>query len=284
VNQTNRIHCRRNPRKRVIRHGGADRLSPPQDGHIGKRCGRRPTRESRVRERGIRKSGITRPRPAAALQLPPSTSPETVRGLIADLAAKGAHPVTQPTATSEAAAQPVFNAANVAAQAWKGSKQAVQALPFLRRMPRIWIEQVEADGGTPEVALGLWIVALAGLAAAPLIGVAFRTLVDRQQTRVSPEVVREVGAKRPASGRSGGGAAVPGPSGRRRMSARSVKTARLVVPRLSESSAVRRVTLARLSGTTVWKCSSHRIVMADRAKLIYGSRRARARVTPGQLQ
>ena len=119
------------------------------------------------------------------LQLPPSTSPETVRGLIADLAAKGAHPVTQPTATSEAAAQPVFNAANVAAQAWKGSKQAVQALPFLRRMPQIWIEQVEADGGTPEVALWFWIVALAGLAAAPLIGVAFRTLVDRQQTRVS---------------------------------------------------------------------------------------------------
>src|SRR6516225_12425706 len=104
----------------------------------------------------------------------------------ADLAAKGAHPVTQPTATSEAAAQPVFNAANVAAQAWNGSKQAVQALPFLRRMPQIWIEQVEADGGTPEVALWFWIVALAGLAAAPLIGVAFRTLVDRlQQTRVS---------------------------------------------------------------------------------------------------
>src|SRR6516165_4292300 len=99
------------------------------------------------------------------LQLPPSTSPETVRGLIADLAAKGAHPVTQPTATSEAAAQPVFNATNVAAQAWKGSKQAVQALPFLRRMPQIWIEQVEADGGTPEVALWFWIVALAGLAA-----------------------------------------------------------------------------------------------------------------------
>jgi hypothetical protein len=119
------------------------------------------------------------------LQLPPSTSPETVRGLIADLTAKGAHPVTQATATSEAAAQPVFNVANVAAQAWKGSKQAVQALPFLRRMPRIWIEQVEADGGTPEAALWFWIVAIAGLAAAPLIGVAFRTLVDRQQTRVS---------------------------------------------------------------------------------------------------
>jgi hypothetical protein len=54
------------------------------------------------------------------LQLPPSTSPEAVKGLIADLAAKGAHLVTQPTAASEAAAQPVFNAANVAAQAWEG--------------------------------------------------------------------------------------------------------------------------------------------------------------------
>ena len=119
------------------------------------------------------------------LQLPPSTSPEAVRGLIADLAAKGAHPVTQPTAASEAAAQPVFNAANVAAQAWEGSKQAVRALPFLRRAPQIWIGKVEADGGTPEVALGFWLVALAGLAAAPPIGAAFRTLVDRQQTRVS---------------------------------------------------------------------------------------------------
>ena len=65
VNPTNRIHCRRNPRKRVIRHGGADRRSRPQDSHILKRCGRQPTRESRVRERGIRKSGIKQPRPAA---------------------------------------------------------------------------------------------------------------------------------------------------------------------------------------------------------------------------
>ena len=31
------------------------------------------------------------------LQLPPSTSPEAVKGLIADLAAKGALPVAQPT-------------------------------------------------------------------------------------------------------------------------------------------------------------------------------------------
>jgi hypothetical protein len=85
-------------------------------------------------------------------ELPPSASPEAVRGLIADLAAKGAHPATQPTTTSGAAAQPAFNAANVAAQAWSGGRRAVQALPFLRRAPQIWVEQVETAGGTPEVA------------------------------------------------------------------------------------------------------------------------------------
>jgi hypothetical protein len=63
------------------------------------------------------------------LQLPPSTSPEAVKGLIADLAAKGALPVTQPTEPAGAATQPTIAAANLAAQVWDGSKQAVQALP-----------------------------------------------------------------------------------------------------------------------------------------------------------
>ena len=119
------------------------------------------------------------------LQLPPSTSPETVRGLIADLAAKGARPVMQPTKPPEATALPTFSAAYLAARVWDGSKQAIQTLPVLWRAPQIWIEKVEADGGTPEVALGFCMVALAGLAAAPLIGKAFRTLADRRQTRVS---------------------------------------------------------------------------------------------------
>jgi small-conductance mechanosensitive channel len=119
------------------------------------------------------------------LQLPPSTSPEAVRGLIADLAAKGARPVMQPTKPPDAAALPTFSAAYLAARVWDGSKQAIQALPVLRQAPQIWIGKVEADGGTPDVALGFWIVALAGLATAPLIAVAFRTLVDRQQARVS---------------------------------------------------------------------------------------------------
>ena len=119
------------------------------------------------------------------LQLPPSTSPEAVRGLIADLAAKGARPVMQPTKPPDAAALPTFSAAYLAARVWDGSKQAIQALPVLRQAPQIWIGKVEAEGGTPEVALGFWLVALAGLAAAPQIGAAFRMLVDRHQTRVS---------------------------------------------------------------------------------------------------
>lgn len=113
------------------------------------------------------------------LQLPPSTSPETVRGLIADLAAKGARPVTQPKQPPGAATLPAFTAAALAATAWEGSKQAIQALPVLRQAPQTWIEKVEADGGTQGEALGFWIVSLAGLMAAPLIGMAFRALADR---------------------------------------------------------------------------------------------------------
>ena len=114
------------------------------------------------------------------LQLPPSTSPEAVKGMIADLAAKGALPVTQPTEPPGAATQPTITAASLAAQVWDGSKQAVKALPALREAPQIWIEKVVAGGGGPGVAFGFWIVALAGLMAAAPIGMAFRTLADRQ--------------------------------------------------------------------------------------------------------
>jgi len=117
------------------------------------------------------------------LQLPPSTSPEAVKGLIADLAARGALPVTQPTEPG-AATQPTITATSLAAQVWKGSKQAVQALPALLQAPQIWIEKVVAGGGGPGVALGFWMVALAGLMAAAPIGMAFRALADRQ-TRVT---------------------------------------------------------------------------------------------------
>ena len=118
------------------------------------------------------------------LQLPPSTSPEAVKGLVADLAAKGALPVTQPTEPPGAATQPTITAASLAAQVWDGSKQAVQALPALRQAPQIWTEKVVAGGGGPGVAFGFWMVALAGLMAAAPIGTAFRALADRL-TRVT---------------------------------------------------------------------------------------------------
>jgi len=121
------------------------------------------------------------------LQLPPSMSPDAVRGLLSELAAKGAHPVSPPTDPPDVAAQSAFTTANIAAQVWNGSKQAVQALPVLRRAPQIWIEQVEADGGTPGLALRFWMVALAGLVAAPLIGRGFRELLDRRQARVTAQ-------------------------------------------------------------------------------------------------
>ena len=70
------------------------------------------------------------------LQLPPSTSPEAVKGLIADLAAKGALPVTQPTETAGVATQPTITATNLAAQVWDGSKQAVHASASRRRTRR----------------------------------------------------------------------------------------------------------------------------------------------------
>jgi hypothetical protein len=126
------------------------------------------------------------------LQLPPSTSPEAVKGLIADLAAKGALPVTQPTVPPGAATQPTFTAARLAAQVWDGSRQPVQALPALRQAPKIWIEKVVAGGGGLGVAFGFWMVALAGLMAAAPIGTAFRALADRQ-TRVTERDRRRAG-------------------------------------------------------------------------------------------
>jgi len=132
--------------------------------------------------RGAEPAGAT-----IALQLPPSMPPDVVKGLIADLAAKGAHQMAQPIDPDEAAVQPAFTTANVAAQAWDGSKQAVQAIQVLRQAPRIWIEQVEADGGTPWLALSFWLVGLAVLVAAPVIGRAFRELLDRRQARVTAQ-------------------------------------------------------------------------------------------------
>jgi moderate conductance mechanosensitive channel len=121
---------------------------------------------------------------AVVLQLPPSMSPEVVRELIADLAAKGAKPAA-PIDPPAPVSSPLFTTANLAAQVWEASKAALQAAPAVRRVPQVWVERVEAEGGSLGVAIRFWLVVLAGLAAAPLIGRGFRAFADRRQTRVS---------------------------------------------------------------------------------------------------
>ena len=115
------------------------------------------------------------------LQLPPSMSPEAVKGLIADLAAKGAQPAATPADPPATAAPASPTMANLAAQVWEATKDAMRAVPKLRRAPRIWVRRVEDAGGTPAAALMFWVIALAGLVAAPLIGTGMRALLERRQ-------------------------------------------------------------------------------------------------------
>lgn len=119
------------------------------------------------------------------LQLPPSVSPEAVRKLIADLAAKGAQPASGPADLPTPDLPPSLTTAGLAARVGDAVERAIQAVPALRQTLQIWTERVEADGGTRGAALGFWVVALAGLVAAPLIGWAVRSLFDRRQAGVS---------------------------------------------------------------------------------------------------
>src|SRR5215469_4796350 len=116
------------------------------------------------------------------LQLPPSMSPATVKDLIADLASKGARPaapVTNPT-EAEAASPALMTSMKSAAQIWEATKQAMRAVPVLLQMPQVWVQRVEAEGGAGDAALRFWAIALAGLVAAPLIGLGMRAAFDRR--------------------------------------------------------------------------------------------------------
>jgi moderate conductance mechanosensitive channel len=115
------------------------------------------------------------------LQLPPTMSPGAVKGLIADLAAKGAQPApgpVEPTATDTPA---LMTGMRSAAQIWAATKQAMRAVPVLLQAPQVWVRRVEAEGGTRDAARRFWAIALAGLIAAPLIGSAARVLFDRRR-------------------------------------------------------------------------------------------------------
>jgi hypothetical protein len=114
------------------------------------------------------------------LQLPPSVSPDAVRGLIADLAAKGAQLAAGPAEPPATASPTLFTSADLAARLWEGTKQAVRAVPVLLQAPQVWVRHVEAEGGTRRAALRFWAIALAGLIAAPLIGMGVRALLDRR--------------------------------------------------------------------------------------------------------
>ena len=115
------------------------------------------------------------------LQLPPSMSPDTVRELIADLAAKGARPAATPSDPPATAASAPFTSVDFAAQVWVATKDAVRAVPNLLQAPQVWVRRVEAEGGTRSAALIFWAIALAGLVAAPLIGTGMRALLERRQ-------------------------------------------------------------------------------------------------------
>jgi small-conductance mechanosensitive channel len=115
------------------------------------------------------------------LQLPPSMSTESVKGLIADLAAKGVQPTAPPSDPPPAPGPTLMTGMNSAAQIWAATKKgAMRAVPVLWQVPQVWVRHVEAEGGTRDDALRFWAIALAAFVAAPLIGMGVRALFDRR--------------------------------------------------------------------------------------------------------
>jgi small-conductance mechanosensitive channel len=115
------------------------------------------------------------------LQLPPSMSPEQVKGLIADLAAKGAEPAATHVDSPAADPPPLMTGMKLTVRIWEETKKAMRAVPVLFQAPQVWVRQVEAEGSMRDAALRFWAIALAGLVAAPLIGSAARALFDRRR-------------------------------------------------------------------------------------------------------
>jgi moderate conductance mechanosensitive channel len=126
------------------------------------------------------------------LQLPPSMPPEAVRAILAELAAKGARPGAvspdpPPAATIAPAKGQAMTRASLAATVWTASGQAFAALPRLAEVPRRWGELAVAGGASRHAAVAFWIVALVGILAVPLVGIAVRRVFDRRwQVVVEP--------------------------------------------------------------------------------------------------
>src|SRR5262249_45668650 len=114
------------------------------------------------------------------LQLPASMSPAQVKGLIADLAAKGAEPTTTHVDPPAANPPPLMTGMKMTVRMWEETKKAMRALPARWPAPQVWVRHVQAEGGSRDDALRFWAIALAGLVAAPLIGMGMRGAFDRR--------------------------------------------------------------------------------------------------------
>jgi hypothetical protein len=98
--------------------------------------------------------------PTVVLQLPASMSPDAVRGLITELAAKGARPAAR---GPDPAPPNSATSAELAAAIGQATSRALRAIPHFRRLPQHWIDRVEARGRYARS--GLVLLDLAGLAA-----------------------------------------------------------------------------------------------------------------------
>ena len=127
------------------------------------------------------------------LHLPPTMSPEAVKGLIADLAAKGAQPAEHQADPPPASAPALMTGMRLTTRIGAATKEAVRAVPVLSEAPQLWVRYVEAEGGTRDAALRFWAIALAGLVAAPLIGLGMRAAFDRRLV-VEPGLARRLRA------------------------------------------------------------------------------------------
>jgi small-conductance mechanosensitive channel len=114
------------------------------------------------------------------LQLPRSMSPDQVKGLIADLAAKGVEPTAPAADPPEVAPPALMTGMKLTVRIWEETKQAMRAVPALRQVPQVWVRHVEAEGGTRDDALRFWAIALAALVAAPVIGLGMRAAFDHR--------------------------------------------------------------------------------------------------------
>src|SRR5215469_8713451 len=92
------------------------------------------------------------------LQLPASMSSDQVKGLIADLAAKGAEPTATRVAPPSADAPSLMTGMKLTVRIWGETKQAMRAAPALREVPQVWVRNVETEGGTRDDALRFWAI------------------------------------------------------------------------------------------------------------------------------